>query len=618
VLQHRLTKPALGVALVLSPAVLLALLIGKYSVNVPYCDEWEPGFAGLFEQCAKGRLGLSDLFAQQNEARLFFPRLLFLGLGNLTRWDVRYEMAASFFLACLIALLTYRLAAPCFAGRPLLRFSVLFLSSLLIFSPVQWQAWLWGLEVCCYIPLACILAGLLLARSKADEWWKVLGCGVLCVVSAYSFGNGFVAWIVMVPALFMTPSQESKQNKRWRMAVWLGGFLLCEALYFHGYQPPETGSLTDHCLDCLAEPLRSLGFFLTFLGGPLAPAISTPPAVAMWLGGCALAGFAAACLVLFHRRADRVLVERATPWLALAAYSLLSDGLTTVVRSVDFGVIQALEPRYAIFGSGLLIATIHLVALVGSEGARRPTGAANLREDVETAPAWVARTAGHAWAGMRPRFVGLGLLGTIVCLLHARAAVGGMWEMRHCRADRLFAKTALAFVHVAPDEGLFNSLLYPDYQRCLPMVESLERIGYLQPPPFAAVPTNLFRLALPASYEPPGMLESMKAGSNEVVLVGWAISPTHRREADGILLTWEREGGQPQLLGLAGTRTLRPDLATSLGREPYYFSGWRRVCRCDDLRSRLPKGTSLLRAWSYDTVRQQAWPLGGGAYVETE
>ena len=79
---------ALAVSLATIPGGLLLILILKYGVDIPYWDEWQ--YVSFFEKFSQGTLTLSDLFAQQNEYRQFFPNLIFVGLGWLTQWNKTY------------------------------------------------------------------------------------------------------------------------------------------------------------------------------------------------------------------------------------------------------------------------------------------------------------------------------------------------------------------------------------------------------------------------------------------------------------------------------------------------------------------------------------------------
>ena len=69
--------------LILAPPLLIGILILRNGVDVPVLDEWD-GTAPLFEKMADGSLGLGDFYAQHNEHRIFFPRLIFFALGRLT------------------------------------------------------------------------------------------------------------------------------------------------------------------------------------------------------------------------------------------------------------------------------------------------------------------------------------------------------------------------------------------------------------------------------------------------------------------------------------------------------------------------------------------------------
>src|SRR2546423_10325968 len=94
--------------LALAPACFTGIAIYLYAVNLPIGDEWAQSI--FFTKLAQGTLSARDLFAQQQEYRQFFPNLIVVGLGWLTKWDVRYEMALNFLLACLISYNIYRLS----------------------------------------------------------------------------------------------------------------------------------------------------------------------------------------------------------------------------------------------------------------------------------------------------------------------------------------------------------------------------------------------------------------------------------------------------------------------------------------------------------------------------
>ena len=71
-----------------------AFLYSEMAFDTPFWDEWN-GTAPLFEKMAAGTLGVADFFAQHNEHRILFPRLIFFGLGRLTHWNIRAELFVS-------------------------------------------------------------------------------------------------------------------------------------------------------------------------------------------------------------------------------------------------------------------------------------------------------------------------------------------------------------------------------------------------------------------------------------------------------------------------------------------------------------------------------------------
>jgi hypothetical protein len=594
VFRNRTIGRVLAAALVLAPPAILAALIHKYSVNVPYWDEWEADFAGIFEKYAAAHLTLQDLFAQHNEARLFFPRILFLVLGNLTRGDVRYMMAATFVIVCLTSFMIYRLAAPGYRGRPVARFAVIFLSSLLLFSPVNHEAWLWGSDVARYLPLACITGGLLMARLRTSWPIKLLGGAVLSIVSTFSFSSGFLCWIALTPALFCFGRPKGASHTKLGLVLWLAGFALCEALYFLGYQhPPDYRPMYDLWLSSLEHPSRSAQYFFCFLGAPLAATASNPLSSAALLGGISVALFAAACLGVFALKDKRDLIAETEPWMVIGACAILNALLATTSRSAQFGVEQALSPRYGVYGLTLLVGIIHLVPLLVFKA---------------------LQTSGASRAAERMAYGGLVGLAGGLCAVHLWAFPAYVYGMRCERGDRLLAKSCLAFINVLPQQPAVADVLYPNYERLKPMVASLARQGLLNPPPFTHYPTNLLRQTPPGPDKILGYLERCeRVGTNDLVLAGWALSASQPREADAVLLSYEQEDGEPRLFGLARARVLRADLALLYGEDPYYYSGWERICTMRDL----PKGVLVLRAWSYDSQRQAALPLGGTASLDT-
>ncbi|MET0622361.1 MAG: hypothetical protein ABW250_05225 [Pyrinomonadaceae bacterium] len=447
-------RGALWTAAALLAACAPAWLILRYGVDVPYWDQWD--VAPFFEKLARGSLRAADLFAQQNEYRQFFPNLIFVALGRLTGWNVRAEMLACLLLACVAALNIRSLAARTRAGAS--GGGALFLlASLLVFSPLQYENWLFGVQIVYFVPGACVTAGLVAAYSERPGTRACVAvCASLAAVATFSSANGVVCWLVLPPAILAARPEARASARRW-LSLWGACIALCLAVYVYGYSTPA-----GHPAPSLAaaRPLDAVVYFLALAGGPLALG-PRPLVVAVSVGACALAAYAYACAYLVRHRDDAALVRGACAWAALGAYAVVTAAMVTAGR-LGFGVAQSLSSRYTTFTLYLLVALVYLLPRVARHAARH----------------------GGRPAGRELLLKGLGS-GAAVLLVLAHV-VAFVLVVRHgagpTRRARLRAKACLLFVEAAPNERCLVEGLYPDVSRLRERAAALDRLGYLRPP----------------------------------------------------------------------------------------------------------------------------------------
>jgi len=170
----------LGVSIL--PAVLLCFMLVQYWVNIPVWDEWD-GFENIFEKYYTKTLTFNDFITQHNESRTMFPRLIVLGLGLMTGWDVRVVMCVSIAMACGISLNLFVLLSRVNILPLTTKLVLLSLSNLFVFSFVQWENWLWGLQMVVYLPPLMLTTGLIINTSKMPLWKKVICNSVLSFIS---------------------------------------------------------------------------------------------------------------------------------------------------------------------------------------------------------------------------------------------------------------------------------------------------------------------------------------------------------------------------------------------------------------------------------------------------
>lgn len=553
-----------------------AWLIHRYGVDVPYSDQWN--LAHFFEKSARGTLTLADLYAQQNEYRQLFPHALFVGLGRLTGWNVKYEMFVSLLLACFVAYGVWRLGARTFADGS--RRGLLFLlACALNFSAIQYDNWLFGVQVVYFVPIACVVAGLLVAYSERVGTTVAVGvCALLSVVGTFSSANGLVVWAVLPFALLAARTGARAKARRW-LLLWGVGMALCAVAYFSDYRRPGSHPETS---EALRHPLEALAYFVAYLGGPLA-AGRYPLAVALVVGACALLLYALVCAYLFKHRSDETLVRRASVWLVLGAYSLLTGGLVTIGR-VGFGVEHATTTRYTAFSLYLLVALVYLLPLVFEDAASRGYLSTRRLKQLKLAGALTAAV--------------LLLAHVVIFALVVRHSAAN-WRQRLLRA-----KACLLFIEIAPQEQCLAEGLYYDLEVLRERARSLERMGYLRPPLFK----DRHVRALSAGESCAGGSFRLREAGGVYVAEGEARLPRQGGEpADAVLLAGGTKVEDQRVFALA-------ELGAVGAREG---ASWHKTFSTSILPSAPP---TEVTAWAFDAEAGRAYRLcgGGGAISESE
>jgi len=156
----------------LVPVGWVAFLVGKLSVNVPFSDEWE--LVPLLRKQAARSLRWADVWAQHNEHRSFFPELIMLKVARFTHWNIRAEVLVNLVLAAMtLAVLLFLLKRTLgLLGRgPYAVAAVLF--SWMMFSPRQWENWLWGWQMAWFLSnLSAVVAAAVLSQwpDRRPSW----------------------------------------------------------------------------------------------------------------------------------------------------------------------------------------------------------------------------------------------------------------------------------------------------------------------------------------------------------------------------------------------------------------------------------------------------------------
>ncbi len=568
--------------LIFLPVLFMGICILKYSVNFPFSDQWP--LAIMFEKIYANNLSFSDLFSQFHESRKFFPRLIFIGLAYLTNWDVRYEMLVIFLLTCIVSLNVYWLSRLTLRNNFITALFLLAISNLLIFSPAQYENWLWGIQIVVYIPIACLTGALVIAQKNLSLRTKLIICFCLCTISTFSYANGMLTWVLVFPGLTILASgkwQEIFTKNIWIIISGLLGLVANAVVYFYDYQKPDKH---PSFLSAISHPVDTVHYFLAFLGAPLAFENLT---VATIVGVLVFGLWMFLCWQLFRLvKTDFLLLHRLIVWLIIGVYAIISGAVTAIGR-VGFGVGQALAPRYTAFSLYLMVSLIYLLAIFLQVVSQNNTQKKLIR-----------------YSSL--------LVISVFLFLHINTTINAVERMSDRRVILLQSKACLLMINVIPQNECLVMKRSPEPLRQTANI--LDKLGFLQPGLVKS--KNIQYIAEePKSDLIYGYFDTVNQIDNRTYIAnGWAILPERGEVADGVILTYENAKGEAIIFKLINQRMPRPSVREYFNNSTYLYSGWQKSFSVQEI----PKGTVKLKAWAFDTESGKAFLLKKNQIIQNQ
>lgn len=329
------------------PFLYLVVMLVRYHLDAPYLDQWE--FVPLLAKSYEGTISFNDLWAQHNEHRIIFPRIIMLILARLSHWNIAWELAANVVLALgLFAVLAHQINLT--QKRLEIQGAIWLIPivSLLVFSLSQWQNWFLGWQLTELLNVLAVTAGFLLLADPRFGWTRFTGALALGVVATHSFATGLAFWPIGLLSLFIVVP-DSRRALMVRVAVWalVGGATILS--YVYGYHAPEHH---PSVWIVLSRPFEYGLYVLKYLGSPIDASSGA---------GAALAALVALGVFCFYGAAlvrhYAVPLKHLAPYVSLGLYAVASAMMTGMGR-LDFGGSQALSSRYVTFSSLLWVAVI--------------------------------------------------------------------------------------------------------------------------------------------------------------------------------------------------------------------------------------------------------------------
>jgi hypothetical protein len=217
-------------------AVQLFTFIRTYGVDAPFYDEWElvPALTG------HQPITLEWLWSQHNEHRILLPRLVYLAVLKIARYNFR-AMYSTIAVLLTLGSAGLLLAARRLRGR--FDYADLFLP-MVVMTVGQFENLLWGFQIAFILPGAILLLVVILAiwRPKID-FVSALGILVATLASPLSGGAGLALAPAFVACTVLNGLELRKGPRGWARAavLWTGAAITIGIVlaYFVGYQRPE-------------------------------------------------------------------------------------------------------------------------------------------------------------------------------------------------------------------------------------------------------------------------------------------------------------------------------------------------------------------------------------------
>lgn len=530
-MSRRLWRGA-AFALAWLPALAGAWAVRHFAVEVPVWDDLER--ATLLDSWQRGTLDWGYLYSPHIEHRMVVPRLITLANASLGSGRLVVENGITFALALAAALGVHLLLRRTFPGRPATVWGATLLANLALLSTMQWETFLWAVQLAFVVPPLALLVCLLVMGGRLPLPAKGALCFLACLVATVSFSHGVLLWGVVFALALLQPRLAPPRARALFLGVWALASAAVLVPHFtvdhfrnrseHGYvevgQPApglELGTLSERVP-------RAVLFGEALLGSPLARLPGVVSADVAPPLGRIVAGVFGLCVLfaLAHFR-EAELRERWLPWLAVGGFAFTACVLAAVGRSALNKWKIGLLPHYLEISTYLIVATAVLLVLLLEELVRRHPA---VRAPLAPLPA-------------------LGL-GALVAVQLYQWGIG-LDGMRAWRLARLHARTSILFLDFFEPDHWRRIDGIPDVGRRL--LKRLDGTGFLHPPLLREPTLAAFETArapLPASA---ARVQQAQRRAAQLVVSGYAWLPDAGRSADGVLLV-----ARGRVVGLAETR----------------------------------------------------------------
>jgi Bacterial Ig domain len=422
---NRVTTVPLVVFAFLLPVALYLWLISADAVDWLRADQWYD--VRLIEHPFRGPLGLTALWGQHAENRIFFQNLITLGIAHVAHYNVIVEeyVSASLLLgATTLFILTHHRRSPS------TRWIAYWPAAIIFLTIAQYGNSLYGFQIGWYIIMAALAVTLWFLDRPTLTWSAFFLAVTAGVIGSYSSLQGLFLWPVGLVLLL--------QRARYRSFVlaWTICAVVTAGIYFYDWNPDTGGSVSY----AIHHPFATLKFFVFAIGDVIGVQVPYGPHGSqdgVFVLGFLILGVVVWLLVKYGFKVD---VSSARPvGLALVWFGLIFAAAISGSR-VQGGLQDAGDARYVTFDL-LILAGSYLTILDQPQGR-------------------VASEGGRARLAFR---IVTAAVAFVVCLQIILGTVNGINGARSYRNYELTGAVVTVHINQAPD-GLVESQLGALYQ----------------------------------------------------------------------------------------------------------------------------------------------------------
>ncbi|MGJ5633814.1 hypothetical protein [Nostoc sp. CALU 1950] len=549
------------------PVILLLWFITTFSVNVPFWDDW--GLVNFFEKIYSGTINFGDFFAQHNEHRIFFPRIIFAIIAFSSKWNIKLENYFSFLLALVNFVFLYKIAASSYNENNKILFHLFNITTCIInFSLIQYENWLWGFQIAWLFINTCLIIAvfILTVPKNFHPNSRLLLASICCFIASFSSAHGLLSWLAVLPSVYLI--EGTTKQKKIRFLVWVVLFSFCVAIYFIGYQKP---SQHPSIFFLLQQPFITSEFFFTIIGSSFYKNIFPPVVIGLIILFVFLF-FNVTCFKNYQSD----FINKANPWISLGWFPILFALITTVGRA-GMGIEQAAISRYKTVSILLIISCLQLWRLC---------------------ILYKGKDAGkNTYILFSQSFL------VFLIFIFVFSSTNSIIEVQNSFIQRKAGQNCLEIINFL-DKSISNSpgnclqFIYPEELQILKLSKTLQKLQ------FRDFPQNINFLTKVEKFHgfidvPSTTKQALNLRRSDTLkLLGWAILPEQQEQPPIVLLS---HGNNRSFFATGLINLTRPDVATALHSSLYKTSGWEANV---SLKS-LPAGETVIKGWVYDRKNRQ-------------